>query len=268
MMVIVLFFFLPFLLVPGLIFQFFFSPLSAVLFGLMALLLVFEPDPDSARTEEKPRMYDDWPVRDGFQRGSSIREAPMQTRMEEGDFSWLRKVREGQKPEPGFEPYIVGMEAKETRWHYDDEPDSPIISLFKTIAHGMGFSLLVFIVGIDFIAILLMFIFWGSLGIFLSFVCLGFLFIVVGWTNRVLAKRLWGIRSSDRWLTLFIHGIVLLGAFYIAFLVQMYVLAIVFSSLGWYTFIFSVAYSPVNVLVGAVVDGHLAKVIARIWQTK
>ncbi len=268
MMVIVLFFFLPLLLVPGLIFQFFFSPISAGLFGLMALLLVFEPDPDPGHPEEKPKMYDDWPVRDGFQRGASIREDPMHARVEEGDFSWLRQARDRQKPEPGYEPYIVGMEAKETRWQYDDEPDNPVVTLVKTIAHGMGFSLLIFIVGIDVLAIFLVFIFSGPLGMFLSFIGLGFLFITVGWINRALAKKLWDVRSSDRWLTLFIHGIVLLGAFYIAFFVQLYVMAIIFSSLGWYAVIFSLAYSPVNVLVGAVVDGHLAKVIARIWQTK
>jgi hypothetical protein len=268
MMVIVLFFFLPFLLVPGLIFQFFFSPVSAGLFGLMALLLVFEPDPDPGRSEEKPKVYDDWPVRDGFQRGSRITEAPIEARVEEYDFSWLRQAKDRQKTEPGFEPHIVGIEAKETRWQYDDEPDSPILTLTKTIAHGIGFSLLIFIVGVDVLAIFFMFFFWGPLGMFLSFVGLGFLFIAVGWTNRVLAKRLWDIRSSDRWLTLFIHGIVLMGAFYVAFFVQLYVLTMVFSSLGWYTFIFSLAYSPVNVLVGAVVDGHLAKIIARVWQIK
>nr|KXH70691.1 MAG: hypothetical protein AM324_09745 [Candidatus Thorarchaeota archaeon SMTZ1-83] len=268
MIIVVLFFFLPFLLIPGLIFQFFFSPLSAGLFGLMALLLVFEPDPDPGRPEEKPKMYDDWPVRDGFQRGSSIREAPTQARVEEGDFLWLRQVRDRQKPEPEYEPCIVGIEAKETRWQYDNEPDSPIVTLAKTIAHGMAFSLLTFIVGIDVFVIILMFITMGPLGTFASFVGFGLLFVTVGWTNRALARRLWGIRSSDRWLTLFIHGIVLLGAFYIAFFVQIYVIAIVFSAVGWYAFVYSLAYSPVNVLIGAIVDGHLAKVIARIWQTK
>jgi len=268
MLLVVLFFFLPFLLLPGLIFQFFFSPMSVGLFGLMALLLVFEPDPDPGRSEEKPQMYDDWPVRDGFQRESRIREASMEGRTQEYDYSWPMQERDRQKPEPGLEPYIVGIEARETRWQYDDQPDSPIVTLAKTIAHGMAFSLLIFVVGIDVIAIFLVFLVMGPLGMFVSFVGLGLLFITVGWTNRALAKRLWDIRSSDRWLTLFIHGIVLLGAFYIAYFVQIYALAIVFSSVGWYTFIYSLAYSPVNVLVGAIVDGHLAKVIAKIWRTK
>ncbi|MFX1602159.1 MAG: ABC transporter substrate-binding protein [Promethearchaeota archaeon] len=268
MMIIVLFFFLPFLLVPGLIFQFFFSPLSAGLFGLMALLLVFEPDPDPGRREERTQMYEHWPLRDDLQRESRIREASIEARVEEYDFSWLRRERKRQKPEPGFEPYIVGIEARETRWQYEEEPGGPIVTLAKTIAHGMAFSLLIFVVGIDVLAIFFLFLGMGPLGMFASFVGFGFLFITVGWSNRVLAKKLWDIRSSDRWLTLFVHGIVLLGAFYTAYFVQIYVLAIVFSALGWYSFIYSLAYSPVNVLVGAIVDGHLAKVIAKIWRTK
>ncbi len=151
------------------------------------------------------------------------------------------------------------MEFAEARWFEEPDSESPVAILIRTMAHGMAYSTLIYLVGFD--MVFMFFWLFGPASALGFFVGIGLLFITMGWANRALTNRLWRIESSDRWLVLFFHGVFLFCGFYMVYIVQMFVFAI----LGITYFLYPLAFSPVDIVVGAMLDGHLAKVIASIW---
>ncbi|MHA2303457.1 MAG: hypothetical protein ACXACD_21160, partial [Candidatus Thorarchaeota archaeon] len=95
-----------------------------------------------------------------------------------------------------------------------EEKQDTSSTIVKLFVHGIGYSILVYLLGMT---SGLMVFFFAGIGSVVGFLFgLGLLFMILGWSNGGLALRLWGVKCEENWLLLIVHGIVLLLTFIIA----------------------------------------------------
>jgi hypothetical protein len=123
----------------------------------------------------------------------------------------------------------------------------------RYFAHGIAWSVLMFIVGIAWSFITLMLVFAGwFLGLIIGFILL---FILMGEVNSAITRGIWDIDVESDWKGNLIHGIVLFIALLIAGIPSGLV-RLVMPDLGTAIILF-VLYCFVN--------GFVAKKVAMIW---
>lgn len=130
----------------------------------------------------------------------------------------------------------------------------------KLFAHGLGYSILIYLLGIA--SSFMAFFFLGISSVVGFLLTLTLLFMILGWSNGGIALRLWGDTCDDNWLILIVHGIVLLLTFILAgipaFILQ--ILLILYASP-----VTSLILTVVLVGIYAIVYGYLGRKIAAFF---
>jgi hypothetical protein len=127
----------------------------------------------------------------------------------------------------------------------------------KLFLHGLGYSILVYLLGM---ASGLMAFFFAGIGSVVGFlIAIGLLLMILGWSNGGLALSLWGVKCDDSWLILMVHGIMLLLTFIIAGVPAFIMQVMVIPYTGLMPFL---AFTVATVSVYAVIYGYLGRRIA------
>ena len=143
-----------------------------------------------------------------------------------------------------------------------EEKQDATSTIGKLFLHGLGYSILIYLLGIT--STLMVFFFIGISSVVGFLIALALLFMILGWSNGGIALRLWSVTCDDNWLILIVHGIVLLPTFIIVGAPAFFIQAIV----SLYTdLVTNLIVTGVLVSVYAVVYGYLARRIASFFRT-
>ncbi len=127
--------------------------------------------------------------------------------------------------------------------------------LAKYFIHGIAFSLLFFVLAFVLVFVLGFLIAIGSIiGLVIG---LGILMLVVGGLNGFLANAIWGIETTESFLSLFIHGVVLFLCLLVIHL---------FFVIGPQVAFPGIATTIVTFIIGAFIDGFIGKHVAALFE--